>query len=1024
MNFSELSIKRPVLATVMVLIIIIFGLIGYTNLAVREYPSVDNPIITVQVSYPGANAEVIENQITEPLEQNINGIPGIRSLTSRSSQGSSRISVEFELSVDMETAANDVRDKVSVAQRYLPRDADPPTVSKADADSDPIMQLTVQSPLRSMLELSEIADLTVKERLQTISNVSAVEIWGEYRYAMRLWLDPIRMAAYNITPMDVKSALDRENVELPAGSIEGDHIEQSIRTMGLMQTPEDFNNLILIEDNFRIVRFRDVGYAELDAANRQNILRRNGIPMVSCVIIPQPGANHIEIADEVRMRMEQMKKDLPEDVILDVAFDNTKFIRASISEVQSTVIIAFLLVVFIIFVFLRNWRVTLIPAVVIPISLIGIFFVMYLAGFSINVLSMLAVVLAVGLVVDDAIVVTENIFQKVEAGMDPEEASIAGSKEIFFAVISTTITLVAIFFPIVFLEGMTGRLFREFSIVISGAVIISSFVALSFVPMLSSKLLKRKQKKNKFYDKSEVFFDGMNRFYDRLLRSFLHRKWIVLPILVGSAVLIILLWDVIPAEMAPLEDRSQVVIRNSAPEGATFEFVRDYTDRIAAIADSVAPERESNIVFTRSGFSMVRLVLPDMTERDRSQMEIAAALTRGVRNENAARAFVQQQSTFGGRRGGMPIQYILQAPNIEKLQEFIPPFMERMNASPFFQMSDVDLKFTKPETRINIDRDKAAMLGVSTRDIGQTLQYALSGQRMGYFYMNGKQYQILGEINRQQRNKPVDLKTIYIKNASQQMIQMDNLVKLEESVAPPQLFRYNRFNSATITAALAPGYSLGEGLEEMDRIAADVLDDSFRTALEGESRNFRESSSSLLFAFGLAIILIFLVMAAQFESFKDPFVIMFSVPMALFGALLFMWIFGVTMNIYSQIGIIMLIGLVAKNGILIVEFANQRQQAGLNKYKAILEAAVQRLRPILMTSISTILGLLPLMFASGEGANGRIAMGTAVVGGLLISTLLTLFVIPVMYIYLSTDRDAKEMRKNEEKLRNAYEDEK
>ena len=1018
MNFSELSIKRPVLATVMVLIIIIFGLIGYSSLAVREYPSVDNPIITVHVSYPGANAEVIENQITEPLEQNINGIPGIRSLTSRSSQGSSRVTVEFELSVDMETAANDVRDKVSVAQRYLPRDTDPPTVSKADADSDPIMQITVQSPTRSLLELSEIADLTVKERLQTISNVSAVDIWGEYRYAMRLWLDPIRMAAYNITPMDIKSALDRENIELPAGNIEGDHISQSIRTMGLMQTPEDFNNLILIEDDFRIVRFRDVGFAELDAANRQNILRRNGVPMVSCVIVPQPGANHIEIADEVRMRMEQMRKDLPEDVIIDVAFDNTKFIRSSISEVQTTVIIAFLLVVFIIFVFLRNWRVTLIPVVVIPISLIGIFFVMYLAGFSINVLSMLAVVLAVGLVVDDAIVVTENIFKKVETGMDPEKAAIEGSREIFFAVISTTITLVAIFFPIVFLEGMTGRLFREFSIVISGAVIISSFVALSFVPMLSSKLLKKKRKHNKFYDRTEVFFDGMNRFYDRMLRSFLHHKWIVLPILIGSALLIVLLWNFIPAEMAPLEDRSQVVIRNSAPEGATFEFVRDYTDRISAIADSIVPERESNIVFTRSGFSMVRMVLPDMNERDRSQMEIATALTRGVRNENAARAFVQQQSTFGGRRGGMPIQYILQAPNIEKLQEFIPPFMEQMNASPYFQMSDVDLKFTKPETRVNIDRDKAAILGVSTRDIGQTLQYALSGQRMGYFYMNGKQYQILGEINRQQRNTPVDLKTIYIKNASQQMIQMDNLVKLEESVAPPQLYRYNRFNSATVTAALAPGYSLGDGLDEMDRIAAEVLDESFRTALEGESRNFRESSSSLLFAFGLAILLIFLVMSAQFESFKDPFVIMFSVPMALFGALLFMWMFGVTMNIYSQIGIIMLIGLVAKNGILIVEFANQRQQAGLNKYKAILEAAVQRLRPILMTSISTMLGLLPLMLATGEGANGRIAMGTAVVGGLLISTLLTLFVIPVMYVYLSTDREVQKSKKRERKIRN------
>ena len=511
MNLSELSIRRPVLATVIILIIIIFGIIGYSSLPVREYPNVDNPIISVQVSYPGANAEVIENQITEPLEQQINGIPGIRSLISRSSQGSSRITVEFELSIDMETAANDVRDKVSIAQRYLPRDADPPTVAKADADSDPIMQITVQSPTRSMLELSEIADLTVKERLQTIQNVSAVEIWGEYRYAMRLWLDPIKMASFNITPMDVKSALDRENVELPAGSIEGDQISQSIRTMGLMETPEEFNNLILKEDDFRIVRFRDVGYAELDAADRQNILRRNGTPMVSAVIIPQPGANHINIADEVKLRIEQMQKDLPEDVVLDVAFDNTKFIRASIKEVEETVFVAFILVVLIIFFFLRNLRVTLIPTVVIPISLIGIFFVMYLAGFSINVLSMLAIVLAVGLVVDDAIVVVENIYQKVENGMDSVEASIIGSKEIFFAVVSTTITLVAIFFPIVFLEGMTGRLFREFSIVISGAVLISSFVALSFVPMLSSKILKARRKKSRFYDLTEGMFEGMNR---------------------------------------------------------------------------------------------------------------------------------------------------------------------------------------------------------------------------------------------------------------------------------------------------------------------------------------------------------------------------------------------------------------------------------------------------------------------------------------------------------------------------------
>ncbi|MDD2910639.1 MAG: efflux RND transporter permease subunit, partial [Petrimonas sp.] len=908
MTLSELSINRPVLATVLVLIIIIFGVIGYTSLAVREYPNVDNPIITVSVGYPGANAEVIENQITEPLEQNINGIPGIRSLMSQSSQGNSRITVEFELSVDLETAANDVRDKVSRAMRYLPRDADPPTVAKADADADPIMQVTVESPTRSLLQLSEIAELTVKERLQTISNVSAVEIWGENRYSMRLWLDPVRMASYNITPMDVKNALDRENIELPAGSIEGDHIEQSIRTMGLMQTPEEFNNMVIIEDDYRIVRFGDIGTAELDTENRKNILRRNGIPMVSCVIIPQPGANQIVIANEAALRIDQMRKDLPEDIKLDVAFDNTRFIRASISEVQTTVLVAFVLVVLVIFLFLRNTRVTLIPTLVIPISLIGTFFIMYLAGFSINVLSMLAVVLSVGLVVDDAIVVVENIYAKVEQGMSPRDAAVEGSKEIFFAVISTTITLVAIFFPIIFLEGMTGRLFREFSIVISGAVIISSFVALSFVPMLSSKLLKKKEKHDRIYEKTEKFFQGMNAFYNRSLKAFLHRRWLIYPVIGVALVLIVVLWNTIPAEMAPLEDRSQIMIRTSTPEGATFEFTRDYTEGISRIADSVAWERESNITMIRGTFGMVRLVLPDIKERERSQMEVADALSAAVRNQTAARAFVQQQSTFGGRRGGMPIQYILQAPNIEKLQEFIPPFMEKVNQSPYFQMADVNLKFTKPETRIVIDRDKAALLGVSTRDIGQTLQYALSGQRMGYFYMNGKQYQVLGEINRQQRNTPLDLKTIYLKNSSGQMIQMDNLVKLEETVAPPQLYRYNRFNSATVSAGLAQGYSLGEGLEEMDRIAAEVLDETFRTALEGESRNFRESSSSLLFAFGLAIILIFLVLAAQFESFKDPFVIMLTVPLAVFGALLFMWLFGVTMNIYSQIGIIMLIG--------------------------------------------------------------------------------------------------------------------
>lgn len=1005
MNISELSIKRPVLSTVFVMVITLFGIIGYTYLGVREYPSVDNPIITVNVSYPGANADIIENQITEPLEQNINGIPGIRSLSSTSSQGSSRITVEFELSVDMETAANDVRDKVSRAQRFLPRDCDPPTVAKADADDQPILQISIQSEKRNLLELSEIADLTVKERLQTIQNVSSVSIWGEKRYAMRLWLDPVKMAAYSITPVDIRNAIERENIELPSGSIEGDKMELTIRTLGLMKTPEEFNNLVIRENDFNVIRLRDAGYAELGPEDQRSIMRKNGVPMVSVVVIPQPGANHIEISDEVKVRLARMQKDLPEDVKLDLVYDNTRFIRASIHEVQETIYIAFILVIAIIFLFLRDWRATLVPMIVIPVSLVGAFFIMYVAGFSINVLSMLAVVLAVGLVVDDAIVMAENIYVRIERGTSPKEAGIEGSKEIFFAIVSTTVTLVAVFFPIVFMQGMTGRLFKEFSIVLSGAVAISAFIALTFTPMLSTKILRKRERKGAFYEKTEPFFEGMNRHYEKRLTYFLAHRWITWPIVGLTFVAIFVLWSQIKSEMAPLEDRSQVRINMTAPEGSTYEFYRDYATRISAMADSVVPERESCVMLVRSSSSsFIQLMLPDMEDRERSQMEIAGSLSDAVRRETQARAFVQQQLTFGSRRGGMPVQYVLQAPNLGKLQEYIPRFMAKVSESPKFRMSDVNLKFTKPETRVQINRDKAALLGISTLDIGQTLQYALSGQRMGYFYMNGKQYQILAEINRQQRNKPLDLKSMYVKNASGEMIQLDNLVDLSESVSPPQLYRYNRFNSATVSSGLAPGVTIGEGLDEMDRIAGETLDESFRTALSGESKEFRESSSSLMFTFGLALVLIFLILAAQFESFKDPLTVMLTVPLAIAGALAFMAVNGITMNIFSQIGIIMLIGLVAKNGILIVEFANQRQEAGMEKTEAIRGAAVQRLRPILMTSFCTVLGLLPLAFAGGEGANGRIAMGVSVIGGMIVSTFLTLFIVPAVYTYFSTDR--------------------
>ena len=1008
MNISELSIKRPVLSTVMTLIILLFGVIGYYTLGVREYPSVDNPIISVSCSYPGANADVIENQITEPLEQNINGIPGIRSLTSVSSQGNSRITVEFELSVDLETAANDVRDKVSRAQRFLPRDCDPPTVSKADADAMPILMVAIQSDKRSLLEISEIADLTVKEQLQTIPDVSGVSIWGEKRYSMRLWLDPVKMSGYGITPMDVKNAVDRENVELPSGSIEGNTTELSIRTLGLMHTAQEFNDIIIKEDEGRIIRFSDVGRAEVEARDIRSYMKMNGVPMVGVVVIPQPGANHIDIADAVYERMKTMEKDLPEDVKYSYGFDNTKFIRASINEVKETVYIAFVLVMVIIFLFLRDWRVTLIPCIVIPVSLVGSFFIMYICGFSINVLSMLAVVLAVGLVVDDAIVMTENIYIRIERGMNPKEAGIEGSKEIFFAVISTTITLVAVFFPIVFMEGMTGRLFREFSFVVSGAVIISSFAALTFTPMLATKLLKKREQQGWFYCKTEPFFIGMNNVYARGLDFFLKNRWISIIIFVVTLGIIGWLWNTIPSEMAPLEDRSQITINTRGPEGITYEFIRDYTEDINDLVDSLVDDVPAVTARVSSGSGNIQLALSDIRDRDYTQMELAEKISAAVSKKTKARSFVQQQTTFGGRRGGMPVQYVLQATNIEKLEEVLPVFMEKVQESPVFQMADVNLKFSKPEARININRNKASVMGVSTRNIAQTLQYGLADQRMGYFYMNGKQYEIVGEINRQQRNKPVDLKSIYVRSDKGNMIQMDNLIDLEEGIAPPKLYRYNRFAAATISAGLAEGKTIGDGLDEMDRIAKEVLDDTFRTALSGDSKEYRESSDSLMFAFVLALVLIYLILSAQFESFKDPLIIMFTVPLAVAGALIFMSVNGQTMNIYSEIGIIMLIGLVAKNGILIVEFANQKQEAGINRLEAIREAAIQRLRPILMTSVSTILGLIPLAFATGEGANGRIAMGIAVVGGMLVSTLLTLFVVPGIYLYISTNRSKKE----------------
>jgi multidrug efflux pump len=988
------------------IIVMLVGCIGVVFLGVRDYPSVDPPIISVSASFPGANADVIETQVTEPLEAAINGIQGIRSLTSTSRDGSSRITVEFNLDVDLETAANDVRDKVSGALWRLPRDIDTPTVSKADADAQPIFGVFLRSDERSLIDLSIYADQYYKERLQTISGVSSVSIWGEKRYSVRLRMDPSLLAAYGVTPMDVRDAVNRENVELPSGRIEGDNTELTIRTLGRLMTIDDFNRLVVFEDGDKVVRFSDIGVAEVDAENTRSIMKRNGVPMVACVIIPQPGANYIDIVDRAYGVMADLEKDLPDDVEAGVSFDNTVFIRNSINEVKDTIVEAFVLVVLIIFLFLRNWRTTLIPVLAIPISLVGAFFVMYLAGFSINILTLLAIVLAIGLVVDDAIVVMENIYSKIEQGMSPKEAGHKGTNEIFFAVIATTVALVAVFFPIVFLQGTTGRLFREFSIVITGAVIISSFVALTFTPMISTKLLTRNVTSNWFYRKTEPFFERIIEAYRRALEAFMRYRWVAPLILVATGLAIWWLWAAIPSEMAPLEDRSNIRINSTAPEGATFAYMSRYADELGAYLEQEVPEQDRIIQMIGGGNTNranVNLWLQEPEKRSRTQQEIADDLALKVRRFTGARTMVSQQQTFGGRRGGLPVEYVIQAKNLDDLKRVLPRFMEEVNRSDIFSVSDVNLKFTKPELTIHIDRDKAAVLGVSMQNIAQTLQLTMSEQRVGYFIMNGKQYQILSEIDKAYRNKPADLRHIYVRNAKGELIALDNLVTVTESSMPPQLFRYDRFVAATVSAGLARRKTISQGLAEMDRIAAQVLDDNFKTTLSGSSKDFVESSSSLLFAFILALLFIYLVLAAQFESFRDPLIIMFTVPLALIGALIALWHYDQTMNIFSQIGIIMLIGLVSKNGILIVEFANQRKAAGEKMLDAVKNSAVARFRPILMTSLSTVLGILPMAIATGAGAESRVAMGIAVVGGMACATFLSLFVIPAIYSYFSAE---------------------
>lgn len=1016
MTISELSLKRPVLAIVMNIIIILFGVVAFRYLGVRDYPAIDPPNISVRTSYPGANADIIESQITEPLEKAINGIAGVKNLTSSSSQGNSNITVEFELDYNLEEAANDVRDKVSQAVRSLPSDLDaPPVVTKADASSDFILSMTIQSESRNPLQLTEYATNNFVERIQTIPGVSNVFIWGEKRYAMRIWFEPEKMLSYGITARDIQTALNRENVELPSGKISGNTTELSVRTFGRLDTEEEFSNLIVKNIGGRDIKLADVATVVLGPENEETILKESGIPMIGMAVIPQPGSNYVAIADEFYKRFEQLKKEIPADIKINMGLDQTVFIRNSINEVKETLVLAFALVVLIIFLFFRDWIVSIRPLIDIPVSLIGAFFIMYMAGFSINVLTLLAIVLATGLVVDDGIVVTENIFKKMEQGMDKYRAAREGSKEIYFAVIATSITLAVVFLPIIFLQGFTGRLFREFGIVVAGAVLISAFVSLTLTPVLNVYLTRKGTGVSHgwFYRVTEPFFKGMENGYNYLLKGFMKVRWVAIAIILLCFGITYHFWNTLQSELAPLEDRSQFRLQVTAAEGTSFDAMEHNMDRLSYLIEDSVPEKKVAVAVTAPGFTgsgsvnsgFVRVLLVPPAERNRSQQQIVDAISKNLPKYNEVRAFALQEQTISvNRRGGLPVQFVLQNNNFEKLRSVLPKFLEEANKSDVFAGVDADLKFNKPELRVNIDRLKANELGISVADISELLQISLSNRRLGYFIRDGKQYQVMGQVLRNDRDDPTDLKNLYVRNAAGQMYALDQFVSFTEETTPPTLYHFNRYKSATVSAGLAPGKTVGDGIKEMQRIADKLLDDTFMTALSGTSRDFAESSSNTMFALILAIILIYLVLAAQFESFIDPVVIILTVPMAFAGALLSLWLFDQTINIFSQIGMIMLIGLVTKNGILIVEFANQKKHAGMRKREAVIEAATMRLRPILMTSLAMSLGALPLALSLGAASTSRIPLGIVIVGGILFSLILTLFVIPAMYSLLSSKK--------------------
>ncbi|WP_295051430.1 efflux RND transporter permease subunit [uncultured Fibrobacter sp.] len=1017
MSVSQLSVRRPVLMTVMALVILLLGFFGLSSLGIREYPNVDYPLIQVRTSYPGANAAVVEAEVTEILEASINSASGIKALTSTSRDGFSYISIEFETGMDLEAAANEIRDRVSRVRRRLPDDVDEPTVYKSDSDSDPILMVSLVSDKFDPMEVSEIANNHVKERLQTINGVSEVAIWGEKRPVVRLWIDPVRMQALGVSGAQMAAALKQGNLELPSGSIEGTETTLSIRTLGRVLDPKSFGNIaVRTAEDGTVIRISDVADIHYEPKDTRTGFRRNGKNSITLALMAQPGSNHVEIANEFYKRVEDIRREIPEGVELLYGRDTSINIRASIKEVVETIFIAFILVIAIIFAFLRECRTTFIPMVVVPVSVIGSFFVLYLCGFSINVLTLLAMVLAIGLVVDDAIVIVENIYHKIESGMTPKQAAIAGTNEIFFAVIATSVVLMAVFIPVLALGGTTGLLFREFVAVMIGTVFLSTLCALTLSPMLCSKFLKR-QKKGAFYKWTEPFFDGLNALYSRLLGGFLKWRLLLFPIVAVLLFGAYFCFNNMSSEMAPTEDSNAVMVNMSMPEGVnlsrTKRMADEFVDEVTSILDS-NEYTEFQAGAWNAGNSRMRLFLNDDKKARRPQSEIARVIQVLGNEYPDLRVMVFEPQSISTQRGGLPVQFVLQAPNIEVLRDLVPKFEEAASKSPVFSVVNSNLRFTKPELHIEILRDKANEEGVSVNDIAQAVQLAISDQTYGDYYKDGRQYDIIGAVGYQYRDSPENLSMLTVKNGKGELVSLDNFITYKEQSASPSLPRYNRFSAATIQAGLVPGKTIGDGVEEMRRIAKTLLKDypSVSTTLSGSSKEFEESSSGLYVVFLLALALVFLVLAGQFESFRAPFVIFFTVPLALSGALVSLFVTGQTLNIFSEIALILLIALVTKNGILIVEFANQiAENTGCSKLEAARMAAERRFRPILMTSLSTVLGAVPLILT---GTPSRIAMGVAIVGGLTFATFMTLFIVPAAYSFFAgkvegTRTDASKM---------------